>query len=599
MKKKYINLLAALLVILLSLCPIAVKGISNTGDATYNGIITIANTATSATNVSVPVTGLNVGSLVSNGYLWSNCTNSAILSNGADIAYMPNSAINSTIIFVSSAAANTTSNAQLYVGGNQTMSSKIAYFPDAGGMTVPDNDTFLEPASNFTFEWSGFVSPSSTLISKTGAFSVATNNLNNITATITHATGTLSVSSGVVSVADHLVRVSADGSNFKIFVDNMTAPLGSISQYFTNPETSITLTPDGDGYATGIDNVTGAATHWQAVLTNDGFTSFVNTVNNGFQYDYHTLSAPSFPANTTITHVNVTYIGDTVPALGQGNSGLRLGSTDSLGDAAYLPNGVFEARSQTVSRPGGGSWSTSDINNLQEIIGLNGQGTENASITQAYTTVYYTYLTLASVVGTANNWTYSVGTPYMDYARVYVNGELRGSWAWQDSATFTDLSGNGQDATSTFRTASSNANVAATLASFVPINPATATTFTLISGNSTLLADIPEEIPQMYTELNFTYVPGAEAVNAILDAGEIPWELWWYPLIFFAVCIVGFIVFNATQAGGSQGSLLTMCIAMEVSLIVLGLIGVTPFLVPVIFAIPVGAWLISQKQYSW
>ncbi|KKK89035.1 hypothetical protein LCGC14_2737160, partial [marine sediment metagenome] len=86
----------------------------------------------------------------------------------------------------------------------------------------------------------------------------------------------------------------------------------------------------------------------------------------------------------------------------------------------------------------------------------------------------------ASVIDNASDWIIGGdATPYIEQYRHFVGGNLLSDIQWEYAATFTDASGNGNDAAPTFRTASQDADVVATLTSFTPVSVAEAPDFTL------------------------------------------------------------------------------------------------------------------------
>ncbi len=71
--------------------------------------------------------------------------------------------------------------------------------------------------------------------------------------------------------------------------------------------------------------------------------------------------------------------------------GLRLDSVENMGTQVSnaVPGGAWETLSETISRPGGGVWSLSDLDSLQVIIALKAGVASAAIITQLYISVSY------------------------------------------------------------------------------------------------------------------------------------------------------------------------------------------------------------------
>jgi len=114
-------------------------------------------------------------------------------------------------------------------------------------------------------------------------------------------------------------------------------------------------------------------------------------------------------------------------------------------------------------------------------------------------------------------------------------------------------------------------------------------------------------IPQLYTELDTTKVPGGAVVDALLTAGDIPKALWWFPFVFIGIAIIGLLVYNGTSlrvnAGvisdqGAQGSLLLTFVVIEALLVFFGVIELIPFWTALLFPIWAGGWISSTKHQT-
>lgn len=213
-----------------------------------------------------------------------------------------------------------------------------------------------------------------------------------------------------------------------------------------------------------------------------------------------------------------------------------------------------------------------------------------------------------SVPDTAFDWTFLQNDVmlYMESHKLTASGTLQQHIIWvNDSSTFTDQSGEDHDATPTFRTTSSDAEVSAELVSFLPIEEAEATSYVL-EETASILSAAPDEIPHMYTELQTNHLPGAELINDALDAADIPQELFWFPFSFGIAIIAGFMAYRVTSGKGStQGSLLMQAIVSGVVLAFFSLMtgggvtgGVVPFWPVFIFAIEAFAVMIWSKQVT-
>lgn len=148
-----IGLLAVCLVLLASPLVAVASDVSN---ASFITRILAMNSGGAASNIAQVFT-LSTSDMITAGMLNSTATDVAIrTSGGTDVAFMPS--VNSTVpwsVMVPSVAAG--SQADLYMYSGNVTGGLERYFPGPTGMVVADNDTSLEPSSNFTFSTTGYV----------------------------------------------------------------------------------------------------------------------------------------------------------------------------------------------------------------------------------------------------------------------------------------------------------------------------------------------------------------------------------------------------------------------------------------------------------
>lgn len=202
-----------------------------------------------------------------------------------------------------------------------------------------------------------------------------------------------------------------------------------------------------------------------------------------------------------------------------------------------------------------------------------------------------------AVTNNGNNWAFLQNgvMPYMEYQKIWVGGNLRQHITYQYTATFTDQSGNGQDATPTWPTTSSDADVSAVLSSLVSTSPSQIASYS-ITVAGTILSGSPDMPSQMYTSGNYTKIPGGAIVNTFLDAGGIPRAMWWYPFVFGIIILLGLMFYSVTSGGNR--TVLPMCIITEVLLFFVGIINPVPLVGAFLFPIAAFSIISSQKHYS-
>lgn len=200
-----------------------------------------------------------------------------------------------------------------------------------------------------------------------------------------------------------------------------------------------------------------------------------------------------------------------------------------------------------------------------------------------------------SVPDNANSWTFLQNNvmPYMEYHKIWVDGTLKQHIEWENNdSVFTDLSGNGNDVTPTFRTTSSDPDVSATLVEFNPVSEAEATNWTLVNPQSPVTGT-PTEPGNYYTELqNTDNVIFGAFWNDILDDGNVPRALFWLTAPFLIAIVFGMMVYFWT------GSLIAQIIVM--ALILAGFSQTAlPFWPVIIFIVDAVAIAIASKQFGW
>ncbi|KKM93233.1 hypothetical protein LCGC14_1210400, partial [marine sediment metagenome] len=207
----------------------------------------------------------------------------------------------------------------------------------------------------------------------------------------------------------------------------------------------------------------------------------------------------------------------------------------------------------------------------------------------------------ASVIDNTSDWIIGGdATPYIEQYEHRVGGVLVSDISWEYAATFTDASGNGNDATPTFRIASMDADVVATLTTFQPISEAKAPDFTLadsipfiegtgnMTGNFTTAPTIPG-----------TGFPLAGVISAVAGATTPP-QL---PLMMIAVFVIltfslGYSSVTRRFGSGSIFGKAFVIIAVMSIFAALGNFGIDFWMI-VTFAILVTALAMASRQQSW
>lgn len=155
-----------------------------------------------------------------------------------------------------------------------------------------------------------------------------------------------------------------------VVVDLVVA--GFLQLYVVNPQVvvaspgTVTLTPNGAGFYTEFETISGAATHWEAVATDDGDISYIQSDVTG-ERDTFALTDSGLSAGTTINSVTV-YVRARYESAADDDFYImvRSGTTN---DVSPLKNsdknyGVFSYQ-LTADPNTGGAWTVAAIDALQ------------------------------------------------------------------------------------------------------------------------------------------------------------------------------------------------------------------------------------------
>ncbi len=169
-----------------------------------------------------------------------------------------------------------------------------------------------------------------------------------------------------------------------------------------------------------------------------------------------------------------------------------------------------------------------------------------------------------SIANNGNAWQFCPenSITYMQYASLSFGGNLKGYWSWTYDTVFYDQSGNGNTATPTFRTSSSDADVSASVSSQVGLIPGSAVSSNTSTIGWTMITTVPTAPTNLYTEGIYTY-PGAALVTAwALSSGNPP-AAFHLSFAFGLALLAMVLVFGATHnvRMGQRGSLILALLA--------------------------------------
>jgi hypothetical protein len=534
---------------------------SDVTGASFYGIIQATNNTTIASNVCVPFM-TNTASLISAGILNSTASNVAIQSDtGIDTAFMIGYGANPSIVFYDSIPANSNRSTTIYTGN--AIGGKPALF---GTMAVSDNDTNLEVSSNGSISWTGYVPSTNTFLwVKPGAIGLQRVG-GNVTASIYSTTPT------------------------------WVSPTSNTANGWTNP----TYAYDSDN--TSYANYNVDPMDWSPYLELGITPTYIDSMRfycSGANIDINQISVDMLYGGSfhNIYEGAFTIASWTTKTIATGYqlvSGMRIklaNANGSLNTQAYICEAQFGAQTPVVS--------------VSHAI-TSGDKTINVGLSGPYLGMtfdgggYLADLSGNVTPNTTSNWIFgSDDTPYITACSIAIGGNLRGSWVWQYGVTFADLSGNGNTATPTFRTTSSNANVSANLTSFLPMHPAKANSV-IISSWPSMVTAVPNQPSTTYTENSTPGIFFAPLIHDIWPSSTIPESFFWYGFTFFTIIVSGLLIFWAFASKG-QSALLIKVILMSAIMIFWSLPGpnVYGMYVFLYFIMWCFGIMVLSRSYGW
>lgn len=285
---------------------------------TYYPIYFTDNTSTTREYYPV-VIGVSGQTLVDSNDIDSDGLNTDMKYNTVSSEYMM-STTNITAILPSLPASGTAL-LRLYTGYSPDQTNFPIIVGDGGYGTITDHAS-IELADNFTITFNGYID--------------------------------------TTSGASKYILQKTDA--IEIYVDNTTSGKIIASMLgFTEQ-----LLPTGAGDATQLNPSAGA--NWDCVNENYATPNDANYVYDNpvaWQYDYYQLADPSFSSNATVNTVTSYIRCDGNPSANlEARAVIRLSGANTLG-TVRLSTGAFATYSEVLAKPGGGDWTTTDIQDLQ------------------------------------------------------------------------------------------------------------------------------------------------------------------------------------------------------------------------------------------
>lgn len=154
-----------------------------------------------------------------------------------------------------------------------------------------------------------------------------------------------------------------------------------------------TLRPNGSS-TTNWPSLTGASHH--AATSDDSDTTYIRNNTTTPQTDVLDLTNTALTTET-ITGVDVRFRARSeTSTVGECQVGVRLSGNDTMGtNRTSIPTTATDYSDTSLARPGGGSWSVSDLNSLQ-VVAIGDGNTAAVRCFELYVDIQYTTAAAAS-----------------------------------------------------------------------------------------------------------------------------------------------------------------------------------------------------------
>jgi hypothetical protein len=208
-----------------------------------------------------------------------------------------------------------------------------------------------------------------------------------------------------------------------------------------------------------------------------------------------------------------------------------------------------------------------------------------------------------SIPNNGNNWSFLTNgsVPYMEYHKIWIGGtapaDLKQHIVYERDTTFGDLTANNNDATPTFRTTSSDADVSVTFQNFKPIEAAEYTG----TGEETpeMLTTVPDEPEEMYgsEEGGSENIPGAELINPLLEEADIPTDFFWIVAIYGLAAVAVVLSYQFIRSSLLFPAIAGFCVILFFALVTKG--DPIPLWTIYPYILNSAGFLVMEKTFGW
>lgn len=186
--------------------------------------------------------------------------------------------------------------------------------------------------------------------------------------------------------------------------------------------------------------------------------------------------------------------------------------------------------------------------------------------------------------------------PYVEYQKIAINGIPRQYVSWEYATTFTDKTGNSQNATPAFEVDSTDADVHGEMSLFLPVTEARAPAYTL-SGAPSFITTTPGMSGNFTVTVSPPF-PGANIVTDMATASSTPAQLPFHIIAGFIILTLSVLVGWMMRQYGQASTFVKLFVVAVLMGIAVALKVYDVWMVLIYFFIGL-AFAMGSKQPSW
>ena len=191
---------------------------------------------------------------------------------------------------------------------------------------------------------------------------------------------------------------------------------------------------------------------------------------------------------------------------------------------------------------------------------------------------------------------------YLEYQKIWVGGtdpeDLMQHIVYERDTIFDDLTTNNNDATPTFRTASSDPDVSVIFQNFEPIKEAECVVGTE-EETPEMLTTVPDEPEELYGGAGggSENIPGATLINPMLEEAGIPPDFFWIAAIYVLAAVAVVLSYQFIRSSLLFPAIAGFCVILFFSLVTKG--DPIPLWTIYPYILNSAGFLVMEKTFGW